>query len=212
MCGDDTLDVLRRNAIAREVDASADALAGLTLSAILAYVPSTPHWAYNGAAWSWGDTGNNAKWSERVAGHYTTLNAIPMMQSTTCIRRSISPRPDDRRSILHMATIDARGAASMGFHLAPKYLELDPYSGDFGVGFYGHVQLASIYTVDPLHGPLCYLCDATSSNADGGPTILVPRDIRRRVFIEPYGVLIEVMAEGWRPLQLTHQHGPSLWS
>ena len=30
-------------------DASADALANLTLSAVLAYVPSTPHWAYNGA-------------------------------------------------------------------------------------------------------------------------------------------------------------------
>jgi hypothetical protein len=40
-----------------------DALANLTLAAILAYVPSTPHWAYNGAAWSWDDTGNNAKWS-----------------------------------------------------------------------------------------------------------------------------------------------------
>ena len=59
-----------------------DILANLTLAAVLAYTPSTPHWAYNGAAWSWDDTGNNAKWSaaERVAGHYrTTLNAIPMM-------------------------------------------------------------------------------------------------------------------------------------
>lgn len=153
------------------------------------------------------------------------------------------------------------GAASMGFHLAPKYLELDPYlllrttincmmcpkaeiqtdgrpilnaawcttclreitalgstfvcretvsvalklecldhlrrySGDFGVGFYGHVQLAaSVYTIHPLHGPLCYLCDATSSHTDGGATTIVPRDsIHRRVFIEPYGVLVEVVA------------------
>lgn len=99
---------------------------------------------------------------------------------------------------LHMATIDARGAASMGFHLAPKYLELDPYSGDFGVGFYGHVQLAaSIYTIHPIHGPLCYLCDVRPSSTDGGVavTTIIPRDsIRRRVFIEPYGVLVEVMA------------------
>lgn len=97
---------------------------------------------------------------------------------------------------LHMATIDARGAASMGFHLSPKYLELDPYSGDFGVGFYGHVQLAaSIYVEHPLHGPLCYLCDINASGSVGGSTTITPRDsIRRRVFIEPYGVLIEVMA------------------
>lgn len=158
------------------------------------------HWAYNGAAVSWGDTGNNGKWAaaERVAGHYrTTLNAIPMMEDFLL-------NPDDHYLLaptigaasLHMATIDSRGAASMGFHLSPKRLELDPYSGDFGVGFYGHVQLAaSIYIDHPLHGPLCYLCDANTSKSDGGPTTIVPRDsIRRRVFIEPYGVLIEVMA------------------
>ena len=58
---------------------------------------------------------------------------------------------------LHMATIDSSGAASMGFHLAPKYLELDPYSGDFGAGLYGHVQLAtSFYVNDPVHGSLFF--------------------------------------------------------
>jgi hypothetical protein len=30
-------------------------------------------------------------------------------------------------STLHMATIDANGAASMGFHLDPSKLKLDPY-------------------------------------------------------------------------------------
>jgi hypothetical protein len=188
--------------------ASADALANLTLSAVLAYVPSTPHWAYNGAALSWGDTGNNAKWpaAGRIAGHYrTTLNALPMMHEYMTY-------PDDLYLLgptvgaasLHMATIDSRGAASMGFHLAPKHLKLDPYSGDFGVGFFGHAQLAtSIFIVHPEHGPLCYFCDATSGGGEGGDeataaaktTTIVPRDsIRRRVFIEPLGVLIQVMA------------------
>jgi hypothetical protein len=40
-------------------------------------------------------------------------------------------------------TTSKAGAASMGFHLAPKYLELDPYSGDFGAGFYGYVFFPS---------------------------------------------------------------------
>jgi len=64
-------------------DKRGDSLADLVLAAVLAYVPCTPHWAYNGAAWSWDDTGNNAKWegAERVAGHYRcALNAIPMQQ------------------------------------------------------------------------------------------------------------------------------------
>ena len=193
--------------------AAADALANLTLAAVLAYVPSTPHWAYNGAAWSVGDTGNNAKWTaaERVVGHYrTTLNAIPMLEE-------YFRNPDDLYLLppaigaasLHMATIDSRGAASMGLHLAPKYLELDPYSGDFGVGLFGHVQLAaSIFMVHPLHGPQCYLCDATAAangsasatpglhgSATAATATIIPRDsIRRRVFIEPLGVLVEVAA------------------
>ena len=180
--------------------AEADALADLTLAAVLAYVPSTPHWAYNGAAWSVGDTGNNGKWTagERVAGHYrTTLNAIPMLEE-------YMRNPDDLYLLgpaigaasLHMATIDASGAASMGFHLANKYLELDPYSGDFGVGFFGHVQLAaSIFVAHPTHGTLCYLCDATSPANATAATVITPRDsVRRRVFIEPFGVLVEVMA------------------
>lgn len=66
------------------------------------------------------------------------------------------------------------------------------------MGLYGHVQLAAaIYLDHPVHGPLCYLCDAKSppGHERGGATVIVPRDsIRRRVFIEPYGVLVEVMA------------------
>jgi len=184
-----------------EEQVAADNLANLTLSAILAFIPSAPHWAYNGAVWSWGDTGNNAKpgnWSRngRVAGHYrTTLNAIPVMHEWLL-------NPDDwyllgpavGAASLHMATIDADGAASMGFHLDPEFLQLDPYSGDFGVGFFGHVQLASSYfVVHPVHGPLCFFCDLTSTGADHYS--IVPRDsVRRKVFIEPVGVSIEVVS------------------
>lgn len=66
------------------------------LNAILAYDPSVPSWAYNGAALSYGDVGNNAydPWnatthsvsyplgsgSERVSGHYRAgLNAVPVL-------------------------------------------------------------------------------------------------------------------------------------
>ncbi len=113
---------------------SADALANLTLTAILAYLPSVANWGYNGAAWSWGDTSNNAKWSDnrRVSGHYrVTLNALPVLQQYYMT-------PDDFELLpvaigaasLHLATIDADGASSMGFHLDPAILKLDPYSGD----------------------------------------------------------------------------------
>ena len=68
--------------------------------------------------------------------------------------------------------------------------------------------------VHPEHGPLCYLCDiedvaavsetprsqtvvTVETVAEVEPTVVtvVPRDsIRRRVFLEPLGVLISVMA------------------
>jgi len=101
-----------------------NALANLTLAAILAYCPSAATWAHNGGCWSWGDTGNNAKWvqsKERVTGHYrTTLNAIP-------IQRQWLLDPDDiyllpifiGSASLHMAMIDSDGAAAMGHHLDP---------------------------------------------------------------------------------------------
>ena len=71
-----------RAGLAEEGRAAADALANLTLTAVLAYLPSVPHWAYHGGAWSWGDTSNNAKWSDnrRVTGHYrVTLTALPVL-------------------------------------------------------------------------------------------------------------------------------------
>ena len=196
--------------------ASADALADLTLTAILAYVPSVPHWAYHGGAWSWGDTSNNAKWSEnrRVTGHYrVSLNALPLLSQWLM-------DPDDwyllpvaiGAASLHVTTIDSDGASAMGFHLDPAILDLDPYSGDFGIGFYGHMLMAaSVYAVHPELGPLCFLCDATTTThatsdalAIGrrGPRVnssvlIVPRDsVRRRVFLEPLGVLLEVQAGG----------------
>ena len=202
---------------------AADRLANITLTAILAYLPSVPHWAYNGAAWSWADTSNNAKWSDnrRVAGHYrVTLNALPVLEEFFL-------HPDDHYLLpvaigaasQHMTTIDEDGATSMGMHLDPAILALDPYSGDFGIGLFGHVQMAaSVFIVHPTFGPLCFLCDAfarsaiPSSNEEhqagrraavaAGSYTLTPRDsIRRRVFLEPLGVLIEV--DAGRLLSLT---------
>ena len=85
---------------------------------------------------------------------------------------------------------------------SPAILELDPYSGDFGIGFFGHGLLAaSIYVEHPLHGPLCFLCDiatkaAPSARVPGAAVhVITQRDsVRRRLFIEPMGALIELDA------------------
>ena len=66
-----------------------DTVAKYTVDHILSYMRSSPTWAYNGGARSWGDAGNNAKWltsygtgfSERGQMHYRSgLNMIPLME------------------------------------------------------------------------------------------------------------------------------------
>ncbi len=55
---------------------------------------------------------------------------------------------------------------------------------------------AAVFVLHPEHGALCFLCDATALSPNGSVT-LTPRDsVRRRVFLEPLGVLIEVEAGG----------------
>ena len=60
-------------------------LADRTIQAILAFVPSVPNWAYNGAALGIGDFSNNAKLTpyggwERPLQHYRA-GALPILLS-----------------------------------------------------------------------------------------------------------------------------------
>ncbi|KAK9811221.1 hypothetical protein WJX72_000209 [[Myrmecia] bisecta] len=44
-----------------------------------------------------------------------------------------------------LTNIDRQGAASMAFHGDPALMRHDPYSGDYGIGFFGHAQLSGAY-------------------------------------------------------------------
>ena len=124
------------------------------VESILAFMPSTPSFGYHGAAAGWGDFSNNGKWMvrggwEREGGHYRAgLNSIPLAER-------YRSHPDDfyllevalggMTSVL--GNIDASGAPSMAFHLYPFMLEYDPYSGDHGLGFFGHAMNVGSYAV-----------------------------------------------------------------
>ena len=73
-----------------------------TVDHILSYMRSSPTWAYNGGARSWGDAGNNAKWlpafgtglSQRGQMHYRAgLNMIPLIEWYRA-------NPDEGRSLV----------------------------------------------------------------------------------------------------------------
>ncbi|MDY0957504.1 DUF5695 domain-containing protein [Sphingomonas sp. CFBP8993] len=171
--------------------------ADVTREVILGYDPSIPHWGYNGNARRYWDFLYGGKYPrlERQIHHYgSTLNAIPLFDA---FRR----KPSDMH-LLRVAyggllggitNIDQQGASSAAFHSWPDKMEWDPYSGDYGMGFFGHAYAAATYVVnDPALGWLSYGGNVSQA---GGRIRVVPRDgARSRLFIAPAGLWLTLEA------------------
>lgn len=123
--------------------------AATTLRAILAYMPTIPHWAYNGNARRYWDFLYGGKLSrvERQIHHYgSALNAIPVLHE-------YKQSPDDFYLLRvgyggvmgAIANITQDGFAPCAFHSFPETLEIDGISGDYGTGYYGYAVNTSTY-------------------------------------------------------------------
>jgi alpha-L-arabinofuranosidase len=135
--------------------------ADVTLKAILAYMPTIPHWAYNGNArryWDFLYAGKTQR-IERMIHHYgSALNALPVLEA-------YREHPDDfyllrvgyggRMGALSNITED--GFAPCAFHAWPSTLANDGYTGDYGSGFFGYAVNAGTYVAHhPVLGWLAY--------------------------------------------------------
>lgn len=164
--------------------------AEITREVILGYDPTIPSWGYNGNARRYWDFLYGGKYPrvERQIHHYgSALNAVPLFDA---YRRD----PADLH-LLRVAyggmmggitNIGADGASSAAFHAWPDRMKWDPYSGDYGMGFYGHAVAAGSYLVDdPTFGWIGF---GGAVTAGGGRVTIVPQDgARARVFIAPVG-------------------------
>lgn len=162
--------------------------AALTREVILGYDPTIPSWAYNGNARRYWDFlyGGQVARIERQVHHYgSTLNAVPLFDS---FRRD----PSDLH-LLRVAyggllggitNIDRDGFSSAAFHSAPDMMRWDAYSGDYGMGLFGHAYAAATYVVrDPVLGWLAFGGNAREA---GGAVTVAPRDgARARLFVAP---------------------------
>lgn len=167
--------------------------ADVTRQVILAYDPAIPSWGYNGNARRYWDFLYGGKYPriERQLHHYgSTLNAVPLFDAYRA-------DPTDLR-LLRIAyggmmggitNIDRDGFSSAAFHSAPDMMRWDPYSGDYGMGFYGHAITAASYLVnDPTFGWLGF--GGTVEQAADAIGI-VPKDgARARLFVAPAGLWI----------------------
>ncbi|MFC6840157.1 DUF5695 domain-containing protein [Xanthomonas theicola] len=168
-----------------------------TRDVILAYTPTVPNWGYNGNARRYWDFGTAGKWerTERQIHHYgSALNAVPLFDA---FRRNPADlhllRVAYGGTMGGIANIDRDGFSSTAFHAWPDIMKPDPYSGDFGMGFFGHAYAAATYVVnDPTLGWLGFGGDVTEAK---GVVRIVPRDTSRsRLFVAPAGQWITLEA------------------
>lgn len=171
--------------------------AAVTREVILGYDPTIPHWGYNGNARRYWDFlyGGKVKRIERQIHHYgSALNAVPLFDA---YRRD----PADLH-LLRVAyggfmggitNIDREGFASAAFHSEPDMMRWDAYTGDYGMGYFGHAYAAATYLVkDATFGWLGFGGTVTEA---GAAVEIVPHDgARSRLFVAPAGQWITLAA------------------
>jgi hypothetical protein len=171
--------------------------AAATREVILGYDPAIPSWGYNGNARRYWDFLYGGKYPriERQIHHYgSALNAVPLFDA-------FRANPADFH-LLQVAyggwmgsitNIDRQGFGSAAFHSNPDMMRWDPYSGDYGMGFFGHAYAAATYLVD--HPEFGWIGFGGEVSQDSSGITVIPRDgARSRLFIAPAGVWLTLDA------------------
>ena len=169
----------------------------VSLNSIIGYMPTLPHWGYNGNARRYWDFlyGGKIRRIERQLHHYGSgLNAIPVLSH-------YRERPDDEYLLRvgyggmmgALSNIDQEGFASAAFHSFPSTLKWDPYSGDYGPNFFGHAFNVATYVVD--HPEFGWQSFGGNIAVRGNWVNVQPLDsFRKRVYLAPLGLWLTLDA------------------
>lgn len=174
-----------------------DAKAQTSIDAILGYDPTIPGWGYNGSARRYWDFlyAGKVRRLERQLHHYGSgINAVPLLAAY---------RDDPSNLYLlrvayggtmgELSNIDQNGFGSAAFHAFPDMLAGDPYSGDYGSGFWGFAVNTATYVVDdPDLGWLCF--GGALQNNRGTIDVTPLDDARSRIYLAPVGLWITLDA------------------
>jgi hypothetical protein len=172
--------------------------AKITLNSILGYMPSIPHWGYNGNArrfWDFFYGAAPGGTTERQIHHYGSgLNAIPVLSAFRDDPSDVYLlRVGYGGAMGGLSNIDQEGFASAAFHSYPQNMRWDTYSGDYGPNFFGVAANAGTYLV--RHEEFGWLAFGGNVRVDGEWIKLQPLDaFRRRVFVAPLGLWLELDA------------------
>ena len=189
-----------------------DHKAEVTLNAVLAYMPTVPHWGYNGNArryWDFIYGAAPGQGIERQIHHYGSgLNSIPVLDA---FRR----HPDDfyllrvgyGGSCGALAAIDQEGFAACAFHSNPARLEWDDFSGDNGPNLFGHSTTVGSYLVKhPELGWLGFGGQVEAIDPANGVVSFMPYDtFRQRTYIAPLGLYLTLDAGRFKSIRFDSQ-------
>ncbi|ROW16493.1 hypothetical protein VPNG_02733 [Cytospora leucostoma] len=169
-----------------------------TLGTVLGFQPTVAHWGWNGNARRYWDNiyGGKLERIERQIHHYGSgLNALVALSA---FRSS----PNDTYLIRigyggmngPLSNIHDDGFAAASFHSFPETLAWDAYSGDYGPNFVGLILGTGTYLVEDEDLGLVAYGGLLTEDNDGTITV-IPKDVaRRKVFVGPLGILVEVDA------------------
>ncbi|CAG9981961.1 unnamed protein product [Clonostachys byssicola] len=169
-----------------------------TINSVLGFMPAIAHWGWNGNARRYWDFIYGAKLGriERQIHHYGSgLNSQVLLAAY---------RDDPSDSYLlrvgyggstgPLTNINQDGFPSAAFHSWPNTLKWDGITGDYGPGFLGMALGSGTYVADDENfGLVAY--GGILSKGEGGSVVVEPRDaVRKRVFIGPLKLLVNIDA------------------
>jgi hypothetical protein len=170
----------------------------VSLNSILGYMPTMPHWGYNGNARRYWDFFYGAApggTTERQIHHYGSgINAMPVLAQ-------FREHPDDlyllrigyAGAMGAISAIDQEGFPSAAFHSHPQNLRWDDYTGDYGPNFFGHAVTTGTYVVnDPTCGWLAFGGNVRPAN--GWINVRTLDSLRRRIYLAPVGLYLTLDA------------------
>ncbi|KAK8067859.1 hypothetical protein PG996_006971 [Apiospora saccharicola] len=173
-----------------------------TVNSVLGFMPAVPHWGWNGNARRYWDNiyGGKLQRIERQIHHYGSgLNSLVLLSA-------FRSNPSDTYLLRvgyagvsgPLSSIHADGFASASFHSWPDTLKWDGYSGDYGPNFVGLALGSGTYVVDMGDGEggigLTAFGGSLTVESGGKVTVTTSDPVKRRVFIGPLGVLLNVDA------------------
>lgn len=172
--------------------------AKVCIDAITGYMPTLPHWGYNGCArryWDFIYGGAKIDRLERMIHHYgSTLNALPVLTD-------FRERPEDFYLLRigyagmmgTLSNIQADGFPSMAFHAFPDTLDWDAITGDVGLNIFGHAMGTGTYVVN--HNEFGWLAFGGNLSVAGTKVTVIPRDsFRQRLYVAPLGLWLVLEA------------------